>query len=161
MSCMLGLQQTKQKKKKWSIYISCKCWTCLTTNWKTQAFIMKQTPLYIYIYFYFIFEKNLLFISDPINVHILSTCLRNHLYLKMGGWEGGRARIFLVLFLFPFCFHSKKYSLQGIIASLFVKHHCFVVQLLYINYTKKKNSFEKKKLLYVTIADNLLHMYNI
>lgn len=122
---------------------------------------MKQTPLYIYIYFYFIFEKNLLFISDPINVHILSTCLRNHLYLKMGGGEGGRARIFLVLFLFPFSFHSKKYSLQGIIASLFVKHHCFVVQLLYINYTKKKNSFEKKKLLYVTIADNSLHMYNI
>lgn len=120
-----------------------------------------NSTIYIYIYFYFIFEKNLLFISDPINVHILSTCLRNHLYLKMGGWEGGRARIFLVLFLFPFCFHSKKYSLQGIIASLFVKHHCFVVQLLYINYTKKKNSFEKKKLLYVTIADKSLHMYNI
>lgn len=40
------------------------------------------------------------------------------------------------------------------------KHLLLFVQLLYINYTKK-NSFEKKKLLYVMELQNTLHMYFI
>lgn len=37
----------------------------------------------------------------------------------------------------------------------------FFVQLLYINDTKKENSFGKKKLLYVLELQNMLHMYFI